>query len=367
MTTTTSAGLFTALLLVAVPACSAGSSSQSAEDDSVHVAFANISDQASQFRPISDSFKTYAQKLQWGIETYDNAFDASASLNNAKLMADSEADVLIDFTSVDGVQPAISQTFAAAGKKCIAMNTAIEGCSLFNISNEKYGADAGSNLAAEAVKRGWTANDTTFIAVNYAAGGSNPQGLASSSYEAFSSKFPGLTRTPKEDITSSTTTIGENFVQIDGKATLADSSTALRDALQLIPPGRHLAITTVNDDEALGVLAALESTGRTNDALLASTGSSPDGLKNLRENPIWISEGAVYLNYWAGYSLAMAKAMMDGHTPPELTVAPQNTLTKENVDEFFKDGIAIKAPAPDESSKYLLDTGVLQKLGLAGS
>lgn len=370
------AALATALS-VTVAACSSsspGSSAASATSGSaasttsqaLNVAYANIENSSSTFDGVTIEIKADAAKLGWTVETYDNNLDAATTVSNARLMADGSADVVADWVTADNVQASVSKIFSAAGKKCLSVNVAISGCPLLNISNQIYGEESGTELAQAATKAGWTAENTDFIAIGFADGGSDPATLISSASQSFSENFKGFEKITASQVTSSTTKIGSHFLQIDGGGTINGTNTALKDALQDIPAGTHLAIVTVNDDSGLGALSALTSAARNSDAFLASTGSSAAALQELRTNKVWVSEGAVYFNYWAAYLLAMAKAEADGDKLPALTVAPQNSLTKQNVNEYFKGADPIKAPSIDASAEYLEKTGVLQKLGIGG-
>ncbi len=359
----------TAVLALALAGCASSSSgsdpsASSGSDKPLKIAFANISDAATTFLPTKTAMQADAKKLGWSLSTFDNKLDSTTTLNNARLMVAQKPDVIIEFNGVDGVANALGRTFTSAHIPCIAMNGPIPGCAWFNISNPRYGMDAGANLAKSAEAKGWTAQNTTFVAINAPAAGSNPQELVANAYATFTKDFKGIPAAKPSDVGFTTTTIGSNFVQINGAATLIDSTNAMKSELQNIPAGRNLVVVTVNDDSALGALAALQSAGKKN-ALIAGAGSSSSGLEKLRTEPSWVSEGAVYLNEWAGYTLAMASAMKSGVKPPSLTVAPQNSLTKDTVDKYFKGDTPIAIPAISSSATYLLNTGVLQKLGMA--
>lgn len=370
-----SAGRLTALFaslslcLATATACGTGETRKggTSGSESLDVAFASPNDQSAQFAGITTSMKTYSKRLGYRLKVHDNQGTGTQALTNARVIANARPDVVIDWTLDAGVGQSLGSTFNRADVPCIAMNTEIPGCSFFNISNSQYGAEGGANLAAEAKTRGWTAKDTTYIGVNFAASGPNPLGAIAHGYEAFSKNLTGLKPVKASEITANTTRLGGNYIQIDGGGTIEGTFSALKATLQGVPADRNLAVYTPNDDMGQGALRALKSTGRAENSILASIGSGAAGLKALRTDPVWISEGAVYLDYWAGYTLAMAASLKDGESLPKMTVAPQNTLTKKNVDDYFDGSRPKKAPPVPEQSSYLTKTGILRKLGLQTS
>lgn len=363
------AALFSLALTSAVSlaACGTGASDEPSSPDGLKVAFANVSNQGAVFKPLSDAFENGAETLGWSVEVYDNNTDAATTVNNAKLMAASDADVLVNWVSVAGVEEAVGKIFADSGKPCISIQVEIPGCPVMRISDATYGTGMGEALSAEALERGWTAENTTYVSVSYGTGGKPPLELVSASAEAFSANFDGMDEIAAEDIKLSTTKIGDNFVQIDGDGKLETSASVVRDALQSIPKGRHLVFGPANDDSALGALSAAEAAGwDADDVIVASTGSSPNALAALRENPSWVAEGAVYFPFWAAYAYAMADAVVNNDAElPDLTQAPQNVVTKADVDEYFDGTDPIKVPPIADSATYLLeDSDVIQRLGL---
>ncbi|WP_162794829.1 sugar ABC transporter substrate-binding protein [Nonomuraea lactucae] len=358
------------LCVIAAAGCSDGTPAAgnggAPAGESLDVAFASPNDQSAQFAGITQSMRTYAGKLGYALKVHDNQGTGTQALANARVIANAKPDVVIDWTLDAGVGKSLGAAFNRAGVPCIAMNTEIPGCSFFNISNSQYGTEGGTNLAAAAKSRGWDATNTTYIGVNFAASGPNPLGAIAHGFEAFSKSLPGAKPVQASEITAGTTRLGDNYLQVDGGGTIEGTFNALKATLQGIPSDRNLAVFTPNDDMGQGALRALNSAGRAKNSLLASIGSGAAGLKELRTNPVWVSEGAVYLDYWAGYTLAMARALKDGKKLPEITVAPQNTLTKENVDTYFSGSTPKKAPPVPEGSAYLIETGILAKLGLQG-
>jgi ribose transport system substrate-binding protein len=139
----------------------------------------------------------------------------------------------------------------------------------------------------------------------------------------------------------------------------------MQNALQTIPADRNLVVYTVSDDTTVGVRRAIAGAGRTATTLVSGYGGSAVALDALRADDGWVTEQMGFFAYWGEFILAMAAAVASGVTPPPLTAPPMVVLRKDNLDTYFTPGTAdlIKMPALPEESRYLLDTGVLQKFG----
>lgn len=60
----------------------------------------------------------------------------------------------------------------------------------------------------------------------------------------------------------------------------------------------------------------------------------------------------------------MALAVAKGVVPPEQTLPPQAIITSRNVKDIFaEDGTVKMFPELPKASEYLLDEGILQRLG----
>jgi ribose transport system substrate-binding protein len=363
-----------ALMLVAVSAigvAACGSSSDSSTSSTSAgasgkpanplrtIAYASISDANPQYRGIGDKLQKLAAVDGVKVTRFDNKFDATAALQNARVMVQQKPDVFLDWSATADANVAIGKQFQQAGKPCVAINIKIPGCPWFNLDNHGLGADEGPIAAKQATARGWSGADTTLVLVNAPFAGPEINALISGFYATFAKDFPGMKQVPESDIKLTTTKIGDNTVIVDGKATLADSNKIMRQTLLTIPSNRHLVVVTLNDDSALGVQRALAQARRDKNALIVANAASKPGLDELRKNKSWVADGSVFVEYWADYVYAMAKALHAGASPPERTAAPQLVITRENIDQYYNADESVKsAPAIAPSAAYLKQYGL---------
>lgn len=332
--------------------------------EGMKVAYASASDAIGIFKVVGDNLVEDAKMLGIEAKRFDNNLDPATALRNADLMIQEKPDVIIDWNAIVSAAPAIGKKIEEAGIPCLAVNQQIPGCHWFNLSNRKMGEDAADVVVPEAKKRGWNGDNTTVFMVIAAANGTEVNDGPRYFYIKASEMLEGFEQVKPEDITPQTTVIGDyNGIQIDGKSSIEDAYAAAKNVVQTIPEGNNILLYGSDSDLSLGAFRALKEAGRDKDTLTCGLGATPEGLLQLRTNPQWLCEGALFLEDWPQYILAEAAAIKNGAKPPELTPAPQVMLTKDTVDRYY-DGNKVKLLPPlAAESEYLKDTGVLQQFG----
>lgn len=327
-------------------------------------AYASAGDAVGIFKTVGDGVMSDGARLGVKIKRYDNNLDGPTALTNAGLIAQSKPDVAIDWNTVVGVGAAVGLQYTRAKVPCLAVNQQIPGCSWFNLSNKQMGLDAASVILPVASKRGWTGANTTVVMSIAAANGIEVNDGPRYFYVQTANTLPGFTKVLPAQITASTTTIGgTNGIQIDCKSTLDGAYAAMQNVISSIPSGNNVLLYGSDDDCTLGAYRALKQAGFGNRILTGGLGADPDGLRELRTDPNWLAEGALFFQDWGAYLLSEAVAMTQGFTPPALTAAPQTMLTKLNVNTYYnKDGSINSLPPLVASNQYLAKYNILQKL-----
>ncbi|MDC9822776.1 substrate-binding domain-containing protein [Devosia sp. ZB163] len=332
-----------------------------AQDKPLKFAFANVTEAGELFKQLGDGFVDVAQKAGITVSRYDNKFDGVTATNNARLMVQEQPDVIFEYNAVEGIGPALRRTFEQANIPFVAINVPVPGGHWFNLVNKDLGIEAADTVVGFAKEKGWTADDTTVLIVQASASGVEVNDCVRYFYVR-AAELMGFPQVDPEAISATTTVISPAGVQVDGKATLEDSYTSVKNVLQTIPADRNLLLFTVNDDSAVGAWRAVQESGRGEKTLIGGLGGSIAALKELRENPQWVAEGSIFIANWGVYLVAMGIAITQSVTPPALTKSPQAVITKADVDKFYDAaGTAILLPPLVEENRYLADTGILQK------
>jgi ribose transport system substrate-binding protein len=330
---------------------------------SLSFAFASAGDSVGIFKTVGDGVVNDGTKLGIKIKRYDNNLDGPTALTNAGLIVQTKPDVAIDWNTQVGVGAAVGQQYKRANVACLAVNQQIPGCAWFNLSNQDMGLGAAAVMLPIASQRGWTGANTTVVMSVAAANGVEVNDGPRYFYVQTAKTLTGFKKVTPSQITASTTTIGgTNGVQIDCKSTLDGAYAAMQNSIATIPKGNNILLFGSDDDCSLGAYRALKQAGFGNRILTGGLGADSDGLNELRTDPNWVVEGALFFQDWGLYALSEAVAMTDGVTPPPLTAAPQTMLTKANVDTYYnKSGGVVSLPPLVASNKYLAKYGILQK------
>jgi ribose transport system substrate-binding protein len=359
-------GLAVGVALVATGCSAAGGSATSspstAADKSLNIAYINLIDQNPSLKNAAEATQAAGTKVGDKVTLYDNQASPTVATQVAQLVAQAKPDVVLDWIPAPESGPAVYAQFSRANIKCIAIDIAIDpGCPLFNLDEVKLGTDAGKQLAADAKAKGWNGSNTTYIIAQNSRVGDAVNAVVRQGYVSFADNSTGFTKTTKDKITATTTTIGTNALQVDTGDEVDAAFTAIQNVLPSIPASNHIVLFGITDESAIGAINAFKNAGRT-DYMVAGNGGDSAGLDLLRSNDNYVLEAGDFVPQWGQYEIAMAHAIDSGIKLPALTVAPSAVITKKNIDTYFdsKDN-AIKLPALDPSAKYLVQTGILQK------
>lgn len=330
-------------------------------DDEPFFAFANVLESGELFKQFGDGLMAAADVAGVRVKRYNNNLDAETTLNNARLMVQDDPDLILEYNGVEGIGESLREIFEEAEIPFIAINVPVPGGIWFNLVNKEIGADTARTVVPLAEAEGWTAADTTVLIVQGSTAGVEVNDCVRYFYITVA-ELMGMTQVTPEQITAETTVISETGIQVDGKGTLEESYTAVKNALQTLPEDRHILLYTINDDSTVGSWRAITEANREATTLVAGLGGSVAALQELRNNPRWVAEGSIFTTHWGQYLMAMGIAILDGVEPPPLTKSPQVILTKETVDKYYDaEGKVTLLPPLVAENEYLKDTGVLQK------
>ena len=199
----------------------------------------------------------------------------------------------------------------------IAINIPIPGGYWFNLVNKEIGTDTANVVVPAAKAKGWTAADTSVLIVQGSQYGAEVNDCVRYFYVTAAKNMPGMEQVEPSAITALTTTIGNSGIQVDGKATLENSYTAVKNALQTLPNDRHILLYSINDDSVLGAWRAITESKREANTLVAGLGDKlqrrgilPGGLGNGERLPqVEVEQRATLALVLTGHHLVVAIAV----------------------------------------------------------
>ena len=101
--------------------------------------------------------------------------------------------------------------------------------------------------------------------------------------------------------------------------------------LPTLAPGSITLVLSLNDDMALGALAAAKTAGRETDIRIGAQGADPSAWKEIACNPVWLADAAYFPE---AYGRTLIPAMIDilnGKTVAKEIYTPHIAINKDNI------------------------------------
>lgn len=346
-----------AALSAALLGCSSSQSESQSDDGDFRIAHANYHEELAVFNNLRSSLQQQVDLDGSGVtvDWYDNKGDAAQMINNVQQMIQSEPDAII-LWPVSAATEGVSQLLERSGIPCVSVNIPTPACAFLNIDNAALGRETAEIVGAEAVKRGWTPENTTVLIGQVADGGDAINNCVKHFYSTLT-EVTGWPKVSPDDIQPTTTRIPPNGFQFNGENALQPSYEAVSNLAASIPADNNIILYTTANDATRGALQALTQAGFTDGDKILIGGLEGDapGLKALAENPSWVAEGDVFINYWGQYGVGLAQAVAAGVEVPEITPLPQAVYGKDELSTYHPDG----TPSVDKLPPFVADNEFL--------
>lgn len=113
----------------------------------------------------------------------------------------------------------------------------------------------------------------------------------------------------------------------DGRAAFADTLTALQGKT-------NIAVSSINDDTGLGVIAAAKAANRLDDIWLISQGADPTSWENIRTNDHWVGDSAYFPERYGSIGIPAIIKLINGEDPGDLLVKHE-AVNRDNIDQIY--------------------------------
>ena len=127
----------------------------------------------------------------------------------------------------------------------------------------------------------------------------------------------------------------QEFIHIDTAGLIDESQKAMTDALTTAPDAHRVIVFTIDDNAALGALAAASTLGRKGDLFVASPGGDYSGHCEIRSNPQWVADVGYFPERYGEIAVpAMVDLLAGKEISPDLHVQ-HAVFNRTNIDEFY--------------------------------
>ncbi|MBC5647624.1 sugar ABC transporter substrate-binding protein [Christensenella tenuis] len=298
-------------------------------DSQLIIGYNAYSDAVAFSKSISDNMQENADKIGAKLLKSDTEGDATTALQNVDTFLAQGADVIVDSTWVDAATQAMAEKCKEAGVPLISIDIPIseefqDNSYFMGVNNYGAGTVTGE-AAADYIKNNWD-NQLDYILVSY----------TESTGEVLKQRIYGVIDAVRDagiEIDDS------NVVWVNPQSTDAtvETKSLTTDFLTAHPDAKHILMCCVNDQAAMGMNAAVETSNRTPDCLIVGQGCDDPAIENLRkdEDNAWIGSTGYFPETYGNYVFDIIDTLMNGGTPEPETYVENIFITKENIEEFY--------------------------------
>ncbi len=292
-------------------------------DKSYKVGFANLHENHVFMWRVRESIQRNCE--EYGLECVmaNNNVDGMTALSNADTFVTQGVNGVVEFQSHVEFGEAIMEKFNDIGAPVIAIDIPMPGATFFGANNYEAGylaGEGGGNYA----KAHWDGRVDKLLSIEL------PQ-----SGDVVMQRSRGMW----EGVQAVTGLGDEDIIHLDGKETQDTARQVVCDALQGIPDAEYLVVTAVNDEMALGGLAAIETCGSSaNQKNYIAVGQSADEAAQaaMREEGSHFAGSTAYFpERYGDYIIPALIRLMNGEKlPPELFMG-HTFISIENLDQYY--------------------------------
>jgi ribose transport system substrate-binding protein len=321
---------FTALVsLFLLNACSstngAPGSTQGNGGKHYKIGFANLTEGVSFTTQVRESIERAAKQAgNIDLVEANNNLDGATALANADNFITQQVDGVIEFQTDAKFGNVIMDKFRAHNIPVIAIDIPMPGATFFGADNYHAGFIAGQGLG-NWIKQNWNGQVDALIMLELPQSGEIP-----------AARMQGQ----REGLESVVGKIDESKVKhLDSKNTLEESRKLVADVLTTLPNAHHIAIVNINDDTALGAIAAAQAAGRSNDIAVVAQNATDNARIEIRKPGSRFIGSTAYFPEKYGDKIipAILKLIQHQAVPPAIYV-DHVFITKDNVDKYYPQG-----------------------------
>lgn len=288
--------------------------------EGMKIGYISLGDAIPFVKLVSDNIKEQAEIAGVDLVFCDSMVDDAEALQCAQQMAVQEVQGVINFQLNESISPEICAAYGDV--PTVAIDIHQEPCevSFFGADNrfaghvageavgqyfeDNFGCEYDQVVTLETVGAGIVNEDRTLGAV---------EGFASVCGEVPDDKL--------------------QRVDVGGTTDLALER--VTNILPTIPPGGRLVVLSLNDDMALGALAAARTAGREGELFIGAQGADPTSWPEIACNEQWIADTAYFPERYGRTSVPAMIDILNGEEVPELLFTPHVAVTADNIFDLY--------------------------------
>ncbi len=286
------------------------------------IGFGNLTEQMVFAQQVRASLEA-AAKAQENIELLirDNRADRQTALANATWFVANGVDLVIEYQIDAEAGNVIMDTFQRAGIPVIAVDIPLPGATFFGADNYRAGRMAGEALGYW-IRQHWDGRLDRVLELKSRRVGSLANARLQGQIEGLAAVLGPIP--------------AERVIEVDSPIIQAEAVQAIAGLLPGISTDERVAIIAINDDAALGALAAFERANRLDQ--VAAVGQNADLLAQAalrRPGYPFIGSTSYNPETYGERLLDLAQRLLRGEPVPPAVYVRHTVVTKQNVDQLY--------------------------------
>ena len=298
------------------------SSTRASASGKVKIGFANIAEDFPFAVRVREGIERAAKENgNIDLVVMNNHLDGQTALSNADTMLVQGVQGVIEFQTDEQFGKAIMAKFNAEKIPVVAIDIPMEGATFFGVNNTLAGKMAGEGLG-KWIKANWNGQVDALIMLELPQSGPVP-----------AARMQGQ----RDGLESVVGKLDESKVKhLDSKNTLDEANRLVKDVLTTLPDAHHIAIVCINDDTAMGSIAAAESLSRKKDIAVVAVDGSDRGQQEVRKpgSPM-VGTVASFPEKYGEKIIPVLLKRMKGEEVPKEVFTDHVFLTKDTVDKYY--------------------------------
>jgi ribose transport system substrate-binding protein len=288
--------------------------------EGLKIGYISLGDAVPFVKLVSDNIAEQAAVAGADFFFCDGALDDAEALACAQQMAVQEVDGVINFQLNEAISPEICAAYGDLPTVAIDIHQRPCEVSFFGADNRFAGFVAGEAVGQHFADQFDCAYDLVVTLESVTAGIVN-ENRTLGAVEGFASVCGEV---PDDKL---------QRIDVGGTTDLAlEQVTSL---LPTIPPGGRLVILSLNDDMALGALAAARTAGREGEIFIGAQGADPTSWPEIACNPQWIADTAYFPERYGRTAVPAMIDILNGvEVAPEI-FTPHVAVTADNIGELY--------------------------------
>jgi ribose transport system substrate-binding protein len=287
--------------------------------DGVKIGYISLGDQVPFVKLVSDGIKRQARIAGANLVFCDSQVDAAKALDCAKNFKTQRVDVIVNFQVDEKAAPNICAAGPDVPTIAVDINQRPCQVSFMGANNERAGVIAGTAMG-DYFKRNEDCKYDAVVSMQQPAAGVVNEQRSGGALRGF------------EDICGPI----DNKKIVDGGGTIEGGQRKFADVLTSLPGQHKIIVLSLNDDMALGALAAAKSQGREKDLYLAGQGADPSAHCQIANNPQWVGDAAYFPERYGEILVPNAIRAAKGEEVPPTLYVPHTLVNADNIGEYYQ-------------------------------